>query len=367
MDSGEIKKISDPKQVHDITQKLFCRKPVQIQDKTGNHPVRIKDYSNGKLQLIHNLNDATVRLLSLNHGEHRLFLECRIEKRDPDGTETAMPVRIHMRRQIRREKRVHISEGNAKVLWITDVITMKSIPDSMSGYNTRRDQIMQGFRDKLRKIFVISDIIYRKTFRMDNRMRVMSNFGKGIYVQNRNFPQVGINGKTIPFEEYRKIIQFDKLAESIIAEASVPLMYKNIYLFGYAMVHSTEDMDPSHYEKLEYFCRELVKEFHRSELFPRNPEHCIVTDMNYSGVGFMHPHNPAYIRGLMPGEHIMFDMHIPSGETMAFTGVIRNMKSFEKAHRIGVEFENLNQEQRTHLEKYFEHLKNHNAGSAGSG
>lgn len=345
----EIKRISDPGQLHQIAEKVFSKLPVQLLDKSGTYPVKVNRYAENCLYIVHNQPEAPTRFLTINQGDNKMFLECLVEGRSPEGEEIVRPTRLHLKRQVRAEARVSVQAAENRVAWITDLITLKTIPDSLSAFNNQRDQLINAYQEELKRLYGGAEILFRKTFRMDVRMRVMSNLKRPIFVPSRMNPASIDATRFVTYEEYRKIIQYDHLADTVVAEVTEPLIYKGLYMYGYIRVYSDRDLGMDEYEKVAQVARDFEMEFISHDFLPVNPEKSVVVDINLSGVGFMHPHNPAVIRNFMPGEHIIFNLNFPGNKIVPFTAIIRNMKSFEKAHRIGVEFENLTLEQKDAL------------------
>ncbi len=365
MPDTDIKRINDPEQLRQIAERVFTKLPVQLQDKTGIFPVSVQGTEDDTLLIIHNQPEAPSRLLVLTHNDNKMFLECRVHLRHDDGKELVKPVRLHLKKLVRRQKRMQLPKGDNRVAWITEVVPMKSIPESLSAYNNNRDMLLKAYQEQLRIFFTDAEIVFRKTFRMDMRMRIMSNLQKSIFVPTRMNPNLIDGTRFASYEDYKKIIQYDHLPDNIISEITEPLTYKNLYMFGYMKILSDRELTLEDVEKVQEISRDFETEILNQELLPRNLERSVVVDITTGGVGFMHPHNPAIIRNFMPGEHIVFDIHLPNGKILSVSGLIRNMKSLEKAHRIGIEFENLTMEQKAELIMYIDGINNHknNAGN----
>lgn len=364
MDNNDIKRISDPNQLKQLTERLFLKLPVQLQDRTGVHEVRVESYEEGVLILSHNEPDAPSRLVVLNHGQNRMFLECNVEGRSPGGNEKVRPVRLHLKKQERREARLKITDQNNRVAWITSAIPMKSIPEFLSSYNEKRDMMLNAYQEQLRQTYEFGEIVFRKTFRMDMRMRTMTNSNKPIFVPSRMNPGTIDPASFVSYEEFKKIIQYDQLPDAIVSEITEPLTYKKIYMFGYMKAQSEREMTDEDYKTVNQMSRDFENEILNQDFLPTGNDRSVVVDITRQGVGFMHPHNPSAIRNFMPGEHMVFDIHYPSGKVITMSGIIRNMKSLEKAHRIGVEFDTVKPDQMEALEQYIESLPQ--GGASGS-
>jgi len=345
----EIKRINDPQQLRQIIQKLFLRLPVTLKQKDGSFPATVVSYDNSVIEIYHTRPDAPSRLLALSHGEHNMFLECLVQGRNDKGNELVKPSRLHLQRQIRSEKRIKVDHSN--VLLISNCLAIKSIPESFAVMNEKRDMLLSAYRGQISKMYPNSEIVFRVTYRMDPRMRLIASANKPIYIPDRTMAKVADPRRFIPLEEYKKTVRFDKMPDTCVGEVTEPLFYNKAYLFGYICVFSEKEITETDYDVIAQMGRDLESELLTSGTFPQNPEKCPVVDINTSGVGFMHPHNPAVMRNLMPGEHILFELGI--GDTREyFNGVIKNMKSFEKAHRMGVQFENITALQKERLDEY---------------
>ena len=352
----DVKRISDPEQVARLARDLFLKRPVSLQDKEGTHPVRIQAGKDGRYFLVHNRPESPVRLVSLNHGQNQLFLECHVKTRNPEGIETVEPLRVHIRKQIRRHERVRLSGTGSLVPWVQEAISLKSLPESMSGYNPRRDSLLKKYELSLQQLYPETTLVPRKTFRMDHRMRTISNIFRPIFVPVRSAPNSIDAAHYVPYEEVKKIFQFDRIPDEVVSEITEPIWFKDQYLMGYIRVWSRETLSTEDYQKIARFTRELENDFVSNGFILRNPERSPVVDINFTGVGFMHPHNVSIIRNFSPGEHIIFDIHFPGGGSETFQGVIRNMKSLEKAHRIGVEFDSVTEDQKELIQTYIDDL-----------
>ena len=113
----------------------------------------------------------------------------------------------------------------------------------------------------------------------------------------------------------------------------------------------------AYFEGVQEIVSNLEREILDRHIVPYNPEHCPVVDINSGGAGILHPHNPHVMRGFLPGEEVTFDLHFPGEKAFPVLGSIRNIKSLERAHRIGLEFEQLPSDLNSELEDFLRQVE----------
>ncbi|MEQ8352367.1 MAG: PilZ domain-containing protein [Leptospiraceae bacterium] len=353
--SEDVRKVNDPEQLRQICAKIFTRLPVRIKDGNQVESVRVRNYEAPLLTVEHNRPDAEIRILIVNHDQHLMLLECRVQERLEPGKEKLHPVRLHLKRKIRKQKRVSLASDSGKLV-VDDLITLRSIPEGLSRVDEKTDSPFKEALAQLKTIQSIARLTVRKSFRLDNRMRAMMARNVPIFIPDRTSGKVP-GFPVITMEEYRKILNYEPHPDQILSEVSIPVRFKGLYLMGVATIISSEPMTDHHYEAVEEIVKSLEKEILDRHIVPSNPEHCPVVDINSGGAGILHPHNPHVMRGFLPGEEVTFDLHFPGEKAYAVQGSIRNIKSLERAHRIGLEFEDLPGEVQSELEEFLRQVQ----------
>ncbi|MDH5657404.1 MAG: PilZ domain-containing protein [Spirochaetia bacterium] len=345
----EVKRINNKEQLKQIIEKLFLNLPVHMKSDNEDIPVKVISYNDPLLEVEHSGSPSEVRNLQAVKGDSSLMLECNVESRN-ETVETLVPVNLHLTRQIRKMPRIDIPEKDKRVLWVTNLVTIKNFPDYFVSTNEKRDKLINAYKTELHKTFYKAEIVLRQTVRLDYRMRTLNTSKKSIFVPHMQQPEKIDPDRFVSFPEYSKLIRYDKIPESIIAEITVPLLYKNIFLYGFVRVISTEALELKDYETVERVSKELTRHLETYGAFPVNREKSPVTDINLSGVGCMHPHVPHIMKNFEPGENVIFDIHFPDDSIVPYTGILKNIKSGEKAHRLGIQFDMLENLQRESLE-----------------
>lgn len=347
----EVKRINDPEQLRQIINKLFLRQSVTLKNKDEMLPVKLIGYDNGLLEISHQAPDSETRFIFLKHSQHNMFLECSVKEKK-DSSEIVHPVKLHLHRQIRSEKRIEVPESEGKIIWVTDVLTLKNFPEIFSSQNNKRDALIKAYKEQLLKKFKKVEIVFRLTVRLDYRMRTLNALRIPIYIPDHPNQTRFDETRFVPYSEYAKLSQYDKLPSGIISEVTEPMFFKNRMLLGYVRAMSETTISLEDYEMIHRVAKELLGNLKTYNILPINRERCPVMDVNLHGMGFMHPHVPHIIKNFMPGEQVIFDIHFPKSKTVTFMGVIKNMKSLEKAHRLGIQFENMMPDQTDALQEF---------------
>ncbi|MCE9599630.1 MAG: PilZ domain-containing protein [Spirochaetia bacterium] len=342
--SADKQRVNDPDQLRQIVQRLFVRVPVTLMEKTGESPVSVLKYEDALIEISHERPDSNARILGVRQNDQLLYLECRVVRKSEAGNELIEPVCLHLHRQVRREARTEIPE-DAQAPVIKGFLSIGMFAENLSQSNNTRDMLVKIYNERIRKIFSEANIVLRKTVRMDVRMRLMNQSGKCIFAPNRADPTVwgdtpeGSNDRLVTFQEYEEIRNYDKLADTIVSEACIPLLYRDYYLYGYVQVLSDKELTPKQYVTIATAARSLSQEFEKRGCLPENKDRCPILDINRSGVGLLHPPNSPVLKNFMAGQQVIFDMEFPGGNRETLRGIIRNIRTLEKAYRIGVQFD----------------------------
>ncbi|MEQ9362705.1 MAG: PilZ domain-containing protein [Leptospirales bacterium] len=357
--SQNHRQTNDPAQLRKVIEQVFVSAPVRLRDRTGETEAKILRYQQPILEIQSPAVDgeARVRLLSLEHGEHLLLLECGVLKRN-GASEYLKPVRLHIRPKQRSETRTKIDHGASREPYITGCIPVASIPAQLASLDARRDAIIRVYSMALREKYPEGaevKVLLRRSNRLDHRMRPMLALQKPIYAPDRfeesQWLREGMED-FIPFGEYRKIRTYQDIPRTYVSEVSEPLWFRSQYLYGYLQVISKEMMDREMYDGINNLARKLELDLEGYECLPRNKTRCEVEDLSPSGVGFLVPRNSPHVKSFMPGEAIFFSLRLPEQEPMELGGVIQNVRNQENGFRFGVEITRIRVEDSRGLDAY---------------
>ena len=357
--SQNHRQTNDPVQLKRIIERVFISVPVRLRDRSGETDAKILRYQEPILEILSPRVDgeARVRLLSVEHGEHLLLLECGVLKRN-DSSEYLKPVRLHIRAKQRAETRTKIDHGASTEPYITGCIPVASIPGQLASLDARRDAIIRVYSMALREKYPEGaevKVLLRRSNRLDHRMRPMLTLQKPIYAPDRfeesHWMREGMED-FIPFSEYRKIRTYQDIPRSYVSEVAEPLWFRSQYLYGYLQVVSKEMMDREMYDGINNLARKLELDLEGYECLPRNKTRCEVEDLSPSGVGFLVPRNSPHVKAFMPGEAIFFSLCLPEHEPLELGGIIQNVRNQENGFRFGVEIARMSPEESQILDAY---------------
>lgn len=357
--SQNHRQTNDPAQLQKVIEQVFLKVPVRLRDRNGETAARILRYQQPILEIELPATDAEarIRLLTLEHRDHLMMLECGVLKRN-EKSEYLKPVRLHIREKQRIETRFKINHGDSKEPYITGCLPVASIPTLLSSLDAKRDAIVRVYSMALREKYADGaevKVLLRRSNRLDHRMRPMLTLQKPIFAPDRfeesYWLQAGMED-FVPFNEYRKIRTYQDIPRAFVSEVSEPLWFRKQYLYGYLQVIHRERMDREMYDAIHNLARKLELDLEGHECLPRNKTRCEVEDLSHSGVGFLVPRNSPFIKGFMPGEAIFFSLCLPDQEPMELGGVIQNVRNQENGFRFGVEIARMRPEDTRILDAY---------------
>lgn len=344
----DVQRINDSSQLQQICEKLFLNNTVSLREKDGLHRLEIRNCEYPHLFLEHSRPDGEVRLIHLKHKEHDMFLECRPEGMTDANLEKVKVMRLHLKRAVRKENRA-VADGN--MVTVRNMVPAKLFPEWLSRENNKRDIAVTGFTKLFQKIRPSAEVQLRKSFRMEPRLRAMTSYNKPIIIMDRT-TSLSDNPESIPYEEYKKVLQYEKNSDKLVGEITLPLMYRDVHIYGMVIIKSETAFTETELNQVKKLHTQLRETFEKEKFLPGNPEICPVADLSASGAGFIHPHNQFFIQSMSPGEHVYLDLNLPGHEPLSLCALIRNIKSMERMHRIGVQFEDMDADKAYMLEDF---------------
>ncbi len=338
----EGKWVNDPDQLDQLIQKVYCRVPVILHTKEKEQvPAQIERLGPCKIAIKSNAQPGSARILAARLQDGLILLECIPEGTLPDGREVCHAKRLH--RTLRKEPRTEIGQNR---LIVTGVIPSRQIPEYMASGDLRRDNFLGVVERELKSSLGEAQIFLRKTVRLDFRMRAMQTGCRSILFSPET---VSPDERFVPWQEYEQILSYDKLPKGIVSEISVGLFYKKNFIYGYIRAFSHNTFTLTEFDQVSAMARKVEKFIEDSGMLPSNPEKCVVLDLSMSGAGILHPQSQIVMQKFMPGEPVLMDIHFPGGP-LNFSASIRNIRSLENAHRLGIEFDTLDETRQAALE-----------------
>lgn len=350
-DTGQTRKVNDPAQLREITERLFARLPVRILEKTGEKSAQVTGATDGMLDVRHDLEAAPGRVLTLIHGENRMLLECHVVSQ-AGGTERLKPVRLILhQRQIRSEPRVETKTGS---LYLSNCVPVSMVFESFAIVDARRDQIIEALRMELKKRYAEAQLVLRRSTRVDSRMRLMAQHYRPVFFSRDPDVMKSLDDRFVPGPEAEKATRGEGMPGHCVCEASFPLIYGSTLVFGYVQILSPAPMTADDWDEMAALTQKIEKSL--LPFLPSVQDRCPVADLSMHGIGFLHSNNPFVLRHFMPGTEITFNLHFPDGYAAGCLASIRNLRSKERTHRIGAELKPLRAAENEHLTQYLAEL-----------
>jgi hypothetical protein len=343
------KEIHDKQGIHKVLNSLFGRLPVYIVDNNREYPAKVISLKENGLIITHNRQFQTDdRILTLSHNGTKILTSFKYLGGDDKGYEVLMPIKMILREAKREGNRINL-EGNNNKLRVTMTLNQNEIHKAQGFDDDNVDKILSQFTTKLKTKFDHANIYYSP--RLDNRLRLMQNYDKAIFIPNRKEPS-SVPRNYFPFEEYIRLIQVVKLEERFISEISIPIKYKGYTSLGYVQVLGQNPLTNDSFEAIQMVTSTITREIINTGIFQESKEICEVSDLSSTGLSFLHPQSRFFSRSFSMGEIIIFELIYPSGEKSIIRAMIKNMKNMETNFRVGVEFYNLTVPDYKILEKF---------------
>lgn len=355
------REIQDKEGMHKILNMLFGRLPVYIIDNGREYPVKIVALKDQGLIVSHNRKISTEnRILTLTHNGTKFLSNFKFLGGDDKGIEILRPIKIVLSEALRSGNRISV-EGKDFHIKVLNTLNQNEIHKAQGFDDQNVDRILAQFTAKLKTKFEHAHIYYSP--RLDNRLRLMQNYDKAIFVPNRR-EERSVTRDFFPFEEYIRLIQVTKVEDRFISEISIPIRYKGYTPLGYVQVMSQNPLGMDSFEAIQLVADALSREIIGTGIFQESKEVCEVSDLSLTGLSFLHPQSRFFARSFSMGEIVLFELAFPNNTKAIMRSMIKNIKNTEVMFRVGVEFYNLTVKDFKILEEFVKSNSNKKEGDS---
>lgn len=351
----EVRKIIDHTQLHQITEKLFCRLPVHLIHSNQRHNAQAMNYQHPQFEVMHQAPPADARTLLLEKDDHSMMLECSVVGRTERGTEILKPLRLYLtKRGVRHENRMSLGEAAAFAGVVIHCIPHGEFYKTNAATNDARDQAIQQYAAAVRGL--IPDAKVKIDLQRHNRLSVrfkkMQDFNLPVFAPVMEQERQGddLNLRAIPHSEYKQIMRSDGLPGDYIGEICEPIRYRDALMVGYVQVLTASPTNLSQYHSVRQVTRRLEADLEARGAFPKNPITGKIVDLSFSGIGFNYTTQRNIMSGAAVGDKIVFDARFNPANVATLSGRIMNVSAQESSMRFGVEVENVSEAARTALD-----------------
>ncbi len=182
------------------------------------------------------------------------------------------------------------------------------------------------------------------------RFKVILHTGKPIFFPRREW--VPMNNSFSDIKGLRQILPNEKWNDLKGPEITIPLYLRSKKLLGVLVVKNQKDLELGDYTLTNMLFSLLQRELNQNKKIYLSTEKFPILDISMGGVGFLIT-DPKLFSYFQVGEELMLEIFL--GEiSWNFSTIVRNTNLLEKDKlRVGVQFQNLTQEESLFLESFY--------------
>jgi hypothetical protein len=295
------------------------------------------------------------RVLALTHNRTKFLTFFKYLGGDEKGIEVLRPIKLILKEASREENRINL-EGKDFRIKVINTLNQSQINKAQGFDDENVYRILTEITTKLKSKFDYASIYYSP--RLDNRLRLMQNYDKPIFIPNRN-EEHSVTRDYFPYEEYLKLIEVTKIDARFLSEISIPIRYKGYTPLGYVQVMSQNPLAMDSFEAIQMVSETISREIINTGIFQESKEVCEVNDISATGLSFLHSQSRFFARSFTLGEIIIFEIIFPNGVKSKIRAMIKNIKNTEVMFRVGVEYYNLTLTDYKLLDEFLKSSDNH--------
>ncbi|MCB1189503.1 MAG: PilZ domain-containing protein [Leptospiraceae bacterium] len=346
------KEIKDPETIKNIINSLFGRLPVVMLVNGKPIPIKVVKLSPQGLVIkyLGEKIDSDQRILTLTNNGNLLICLFKYLGGDHTGLQILHPLSISVRPATRSSQRISIntSKDDFKI-HVTNIISQNDIYGSLHDDSAKVNEIKQNNLAKLKK-YKFNQINLYITERLDNRMRLMHNYDKPIFIPDKREPE-SVTDEFLPYKEYFQLLKLSKNLDKVVAEICVPLKYKNIVNIGYLQIMNEEALEPKAFNAVNLVAASIKRELMSSGIFREEKDICELVDLSKNGISFYHLPTRSFNRTISLGGTIYFELVLSEEKRILCRAIVRNIKPLEKHFRVGCQFFSQSEEELAVLEE----------------
>ncbi|MCB1175964.1 MAG: PilZ domain-containing protein [Leptospiraceae bacterium] len=328
---NEGQKVKDIAAITRIIESSFFSLPVYMFFQNKNYPIKpVTLTPDGLIIKSIGRQDRGSRLLVITNGGNLFRFE--FEFKGTNGNyEILFPKELHIIKATRDSGRT-IIEGNN---YLTNFVNQSEIPKSINYDQSKIIALTKSYLDKLKDKIDHFEIVINE--RMDNKMRILNNFDKPIFIPHKLEPEQ-VPENCVPYKEYSLILKTSKTMKNFSSETTFALKYKNLVPFGYISAYNSKSMDINGFKLVEAISQSIYKDIINFNLISESKEKSAIADISQNGISFLHPNSKNFSKLFSIGAIIVFDLPISNNEKYTLRAIVRNIKPTETSFRVGCEF-----------------------------
>jgi hypothetical protein len=332
--------ISDIQAIQKIIESSFFHVPVYMSYQNKHYQVKpIKMSPEGLIiRSIGRTDKGPRQLFITNSGNLFLFnFDYRGSKGD---LEVLFPVNLHIEKAQRTAERIVLDSK----FFISNLVNQHEIARSISFDSLKINQVLANYANKVKGKIATLELYVND--RMDQRLRLLTDYEKPIFIPNRQIPE-SVTEDFVPFKEYFSLMKTTKNIDKYVSEICVPLKYKNLIPFGYLVAWNTTPLDQNGLKLVEAIADSMVKDIMNLNLIGEWRDKSYVADISEEGFSFLQGNSKNFSKILSLGAVVVFDLFFEESRSYPFRAIVRNILPTETAFRVGCQFF-LHEDKETH-------------------
>ncbi|MCB1140717.1 MAG: hypothetical protein H7A24_07815 [Leptospiraceae bacterium] len=346
--------ISDPKNIQQIIEAVFLKTKVQLKQKDGSSIlVSSIRYQNEKLfvKLSEPTKPEKERVLISNLGKIFL-LTTNFESVDNSGIECLSPTLlkvISLENETGKQLLKH--KFSLKDIHVSNIIGQNDVKKFLNDDEIKKIIKSNSFR--LVHLFHKYKIFIHE--RHDERMRLMHHYEQPIFLPNFE-DRTSVPDGFVPHFGFARVIDLDYLiADGILSEICIPIIYRKYTLIGYVQVQHQSVLDLNSFNLVSLVASSIRKEISDYTNFEESREICNVSHFNQSEITFTHTNNKHFTRIFATGEICILDLILPTGK-LTIRIRVNKIEPSDKGFLVHCIYYNLSLKQLSIIEENLEHL-----------
>ena len=330
--ADRIKTVTDTSQYGFLLENFFKDASIFIKTSSGNIELQYMGYNDNKvafkIPLIKSSPDNVVVFTRRN--TNTIYLSLKYPERNED-TFVFMPIKFQILSELRKEGRAALDFAAGKdIIYLNNLITDYIIERSLATIDKKIDKVKDFAEYELKKRFDYVKIVFISDNKPDNRLRHIKNTSQAIYMPNLNADPEKSEEDT--YNHYINNIYRSDISISsrnkFIAEATVPIVYNNVIIYGYIQVNSTTPIEDDMFEYVKKMCAVVNHLMVKQQMLSPLPDKFLLADISHSGLSFVFKEKK-FLRYFEEGSRINFEILFPTNKSSMIGAIIRNISYLE--------------------------------------
>ena len=360
--SNQIQTITDKEQFEDLFVNYFGKNDTLFKVKDGYIKLHFlgfsQDHVGFRIPQVKSLPENIV--VFTKHKSNVINATLQLIERNEDSF-TFLPQKVQIISERRKEDRNLLSKegGSKNILYITNLMSDDIIKSSITHGTGKIDKIDEIVKFDLEKQFDRSKIFFGIDGKSDERICYILENRLPIFIPDLNSEPDGEEKETYDYyinEIYSKDHELSRNHE-FVSEATVPIYYRNMIIYGYIQVNNKSKMTDGQLEVLKRQAIVIDQLCNKSNLFPVPDAKFLVSDISKDGMGivFKDKKLASYI---MKDGFIVFDVMLPTSKKVITGSKIANVEFLENnIIKAGLENLFMDHTSRTNYDEYIQILE----------